>query len=212
MKKILISSVLSASLLCVANAQSSGLFVGVNAGVPITTPSYSNFGQAVQTSWFPTSGFGWGVGLDVGYKQALSQSSGLKYYLSYFYSQSKGSKDNGIMGNMEADINQHLITANVDYYFSFTPAFGAYIGIGVGYQQFDPTWKMNPVNIAVGAKGGLAVPVNLGFTYNFNDKNQLLLGAKSPVLAYDYENKDPIYGGTATLRTYIVQIGYNLTF
>ena len=38
MKKILISSVLSASLLCVANAQSSGLFVGVNAGVPITTP------------------------------------------------------------------------------------------------------------------------------------------------------------------------------
>lgn len=68
---------------------------------------------------------------------------------------------------------------------------------------------MNAVNIAVGAKGGLAVPVNLGFTYNFNDKNQLLLGAKIPVLAYDYENKD---GGTATLRTYIVQIGYNLTF
>lgn len=92
MKKILISSVLSASLLCVANAQSSGLFVGVNAGVPITTPSYSNFGQAVQTSWFPTSGFGWGVGLDVGYKQALSQSSGLKYYQAIFIAKAKALK------------------------------------------------------------------------------------------------------------------------
>lgn len=210
MKKILISSVLSASLLCVANAQSSGLFVGVNAGVPITTPSYSNF-VGITPDMFPTSGFGWGVGLDVGYKQAFSQSSGLKYYLSYFYSQSKGSKDNGIMGKMEADINQHSITANVDYWLNFTQAFGAYIGIGVGYQQFDPTWKMGPVSIAPGSKGGLAVPVNIGLTYNFNDKNQILLGAKIPVLAYDYKNEGQ-YGGTATLRTYIVQIGYNLTF
>lgn len=213
MKKILISSVLSASLLCVANAQSSGLFVGVNAGVPITTPSYSGF--MGMKDKFPTSGIGWAVGLDVGYKQALSENYGLKYYISYNYNQSKGSKDNGLLGGgkFDADINQHLITANVDYYFNFTPAFGAYIGIGVGYQQYSPTWKMAGMSISEGAKGGLAVPVNLGFTYNFNDKNQLLLGAKIPVLAYDYESKsNPATQGTATLRTYIVQIGYNLTF
>lgn len=212
MKKILISSVLSASLLCVANAQSSGLFVGVNAGVPITTPSYSGFAGVKDN--FPTSGIGWAVGLDVGYKQALSENYGLKYYISYNYNQSKGSKDNPQpIGKVNADINQHLITANVDYYFNFTPAFGAYIGIGVGYQQYNPTWKTTLSNISEGAKGGLAVPVNLGFTYNFNDKNQLLLGAKIPLVAYDYESKsNPMMSGTATLRTYIVQIGYNLTF
>lgn len=211
MKKFLISSALTASLLCVANAQSSGLFVGVNAGVPITTPSYSGF-TGVKDS-FPTSGIGWAVGLDVGYKQALSENYGLKYYISYNYNQSKGSKDNAQpLGKVNADINQHLITANVDYYFNFTPTFGAYIGIGVGYQQYDPTWKVMGQNISQGAKGGLAVPVNLGLTYNLNDKNQLLLGAKIPVLAYDYESKSQTIQGTATLRTYIVQIGYNLTF
>lgn len=210
MKKILISSALAASLLCVANAQSSGLFVGVNAGVPITTPSYSGF-TGVKDS-FPTSGIGWAVGLDVGYKQALSENYGLKYYISYNYNQSKGSKDNGLAGKVDADINQHLITANVDYYFNFTPAFGAYIGIGVGYQQYDPTWKTGMMSISAGAKGGLAVPVNLGLTYNLNDKNQLLLGAKIPLVAYDYESKSNPMSGTATLRTYIVQIGYNLTF
>lgn len=77
MKKILISSALAASLFGVAQAQTSGLFVGVNAGVPITTPSY---GPAIpNSSMFPTSGIGWAVGLDVGYKQVLSENYGLKY-------------------------------------------------------------------------------------------------------------------------------------
>lgn len=214
MKKILISSVLSASLLCVANAQSSGLFVGVNAGVPITTPDYKG-SLAATKDFFPTTGIGWAVGVDVGYKQALSQNYGLKWYLSYNYNQSKGSKDSEAIGKSEADINQHLITANVDYYFNFTPAFGAYLGIGVGYQQYNPTWKMGGATTPTeGAKGGLAVPVNVGLTYNFNDKNQILLGAKIPLVAYDYETNNPQTQtkGTATLRTYIVQIGYNLTF
>ncbi len=195
----------------VAQAQTSGLFVGVNAGVPITTPSYSGF-TGVKDN-FPTSGIGWAVGLDVGYKQVLSENYGLKYYISYNYNQSKGSKDNPVpFGKVDADINQHLITANVDYYFNFTPAFGAYIGIGVGYQQYDPTWKVMGQNISQGAKGGLAVPVNVGLTYNFNDASQILLGAKIPLVAYDYKSTNPMAQGTATLRTYIVQIGYNYTF
>ena len=214
MKKI--SSALAASLFGVAQAQTSGLFVGVNAGVPITTPSYSGF-TGVKDN-FPTSGIGWAVGLDVGYKQALSENYGLKYYISYNYNQSKGSKDNSTpIGNVDADINQHLITANVDYWLNFTRSFGAYIGIGVGYQQYDPTWKTAMMSISAGAKGGLAVPLNVGLTYNFNDASQILLGAKIPLVAYDYESDTnpmmlPMANGTATLRTYIVQIGYNYTF
>lgn len=212
MKKI---SIVLAGLLCVAaNAQSNGLFVGVNAGVPITTPSYTGFTGLKDN--FPTSGFGWAVGLDVGYKQALSENYGLKYYISYNYNQSKGSKDNSPLPKVNADINQHLITANVDYWLNFTRSFGAYIGIGVGYQQYDPTWKTAMMSISAGAKGGLAVPLNVGLTYNFNDASQILLGAKIPLVAYDYESDTnpmlPMANGTATLRTYIVQIGYNYTF
>lgn len=217
MKKIVMSVALSASLLSVASAQSSGLFVGVNAGVPITVPSYSDLGLGLQgmggKDLFPTSGIGWAVGVDLGYKQALSENKGLRYYLSYNYNQSKGSKDNGIYGKMEADINQQLITANVDFLYSFTQSLGAYIGLGVGYQQFNPTWKMSGTEITAGKKGGLAVPLNIGLTYNLNDAHQLSLGAKIPLVAYDYENrKTPTMEANAALRTYIVSIGYNLTF
>nr|QGT50522.1 hypothetical protein Helico5904_1940 [uncultured Helicobacter sp.] len=214
MKKIMLSVALSASLLSVASAQSSGLFVGINAGVPITTPTY---GPALQTmkSLLPTTGTGWAVGLDLGYRQALSNNMGLRYYLSYNYNQSKGSKDNGLAGKAEADINQHLITANIDYWVNFTRAFGAYIGIGVGYQQYNPTWKIGGVvPMPTEAKGGLAVPLNVGLTYNFNDAHQILLGAKIPLLGFDYQITQPVIGDVkaATLRTYIVQVGYNLTF
>lgn len=220
MKKIVMSVALSASLLSVASAQSSGLFVGVNAGVPITVPSYSNMtsmAARLGTDIFPSSGIGWAVGVDLGYKQALGENQGLRYYLSYNYNQSKGSKDNGTIalgdGKMDADINQQLITANVDYLYSFTQSLGAYIGIGVGYQQFDPTWKMAGQSVTVGKKGGLAVPLNVGLTYNLNDAHQLSLGAKIPLVAYKYQNQgDAILGADAALSTYIVSIGYNLTF
>lgn len=230
MKKLIISAALSASLLSIASAQTSGFFVGVNAGVPITTPSYSGALSTIKDN-LPKTGIGWAIGLDLGYKQALSEDYGLRYYLSYNYNESYGSKNGGsnpMFSKVKADITQQLITANVDFYYNFTPAFGAYIGIGVGYQGFKPSWKpttpAGELSIGGSNKGGFAFPLNLGLTYNFNETHQILLGAKLPLIAYDYETSVPVLGmqqaqtppasapGTSTLRTYIVQIGYSYTF
>lgn len=222
MKKILVSSALAASLLCVSNAQSSGLFVGVNAGVPYTVPTYSGALKTIKSA-LPESGIGWAVGLDVGYKQALSEKMGLKYYLSYNYNESKGDKKGGgepMITKVKANITQQLITANVDYYYNFTSMFGAYIGVGVGYQQFKPTWTpttpLGDLTIGGETKGGLAVPLNIGLNFNVNDASQITLGAKIPLVGYDYKSNValPTGGGEGTsgLRTYIVQVGYNFTF
>ena len=63
----------------------TGLFVGVNAGVPITTPKYSGT-IATKASTFPTSGVGYTLGVNVGYKSELTSSQGLRYYLWYSFS------------------------------------------------------------------------------------------------------------------------------
>lgn len=74
--KLFLSSVLTLSLYSMAYAD-SGLFVGVNVGVPITTPEYQ--GQIANSSnLFPTSGIGWAVGAEVGYKLMFGNMIGLR--------------------------------------------------------------------------------------------------------------------------------------
>lgn len=220
-KKNLVSLALAVALGGTLNAQSSGFFAGINAGVPITTPSYSGALGNIKDA-LPETGIGYAAGIDLGYKQAISENYGLKYYLSYNYNQSYGDKSGGgeaFVTKVKADIQSDLITANVDFWYNFTKSFGAYLGVGVGYQSFKPTWKpttqAGESKLGGSQKGGIAVPLNAGITYNFNDAHQILLGAKIPLIAYDYKTDvtSPLHGeGTSTLRTYIVQIGYNLTF
>lgn len=210
-------------------AQNSGVFLGVNAGVPITTPTYGG-GLAVIKQALPSNGIGYAVGVDLGYKQALSKNMGLKYYLEYNYSKSKGKKEGSsiqLINKVDANITADLLTLNIDYYFNPVDLFGIYVGIGVGYQSFKPTWDyvgMGNTTGSVGGKtkGGLAVPLNVGVTFNISDGNQILLGAKIPLVAYDYKTEIPAVfsGGAATsmapanvkLKNYIVQVGYNYTF
>lgn len=224
-------SVLALALcgLSVASAeQASGLFVGIGAGVPITTPSYGGALKSIQDI-LPNTGIGYNVSLMAGYRQALNQDMGLRYYAEYNYSESYGDGDGTLMGLMpaktKADIKQQLATINVDYYYQATSAFSVYAGIGLGYQSFKPSWTptiMGAEQNAIGGaqKGGLAVPLNIGASFNVNAHNQITLGAKIPLVAYDYKTSVP--GATlgqqgelpanVKLRTYIVQIGYNYTF
>lgn len=212
-----------------AVAQSSGVFVGVNAGVPYTVPSYSGALDTMKGG-FPKSGIGWAIGLDVGYKHALSEDYGLKYYVDINYSQSKGKKNGGFQtfNSVEADINSLLVTANVDFYYNFTSVVGGYIGLGLGYQSFKPTWKPSlatppgtTMSFGASSKGGIALPLNIGLNFNISDAHQITLGAKIPLIAYKYDTTLPQQvsvmtggktDGTATLRAYIFQVGYNYTF
>ena len=137
--KLFLSSVLTLSLYSMAYAD-SGLFVGVNVGVPITTPEYQ--GQIANSSnLFPTSGIGWAVGAEVGYKLMFGNMIGLRVYADYYYNQSYGDKLTTSFMNipnssidLDATITQHLINANIDFLFNPFSWLGIYIGIGLGWQ------------------------------------------------------------------------------
>lgn len=210
-------------LISIIEAQSSGVFIGVNYGLSMLEAEFSDFTQNIGYGrWFPQNQTGKGWGVDVGYKKALTEENGLKFYLSYNYNETKGFKDNGVFGSIDSHITQKLITANVDYYFNATRFFGAYIGFGIGYQEYNPIWNWigntNPLITGRGAKGGLAVPLNIGLTLNVSNSNQITLGAKIPLASYNYDNDDGNrpdwldFSGVATFRASIVQVGYNFTF
>jgi len=207
--------------MAVANP-SSGVFVGLNAGLPITTPTY---GGAIKQfeSILPESGVGYNISLMAGYRQAIQQNMGLRYYIEYNFNQSYGDGSGTIQtlpATSKANITQHLATINADFYYNPTSLFGLYVGIGVGYQSFKPEWTYTMAaqdsTISSGAKGGIAVPLNVGLTFNPTPKHQVAVGAKIPLVGYDYktmvQTQQGSSEGNAELRSYIVQVGYNYTF
>lgn len=231
MKNLLISSVVAAGLLGgIANAK-SGAFVGVNVGVPITTASYSGAIAASQ-DYFPNSGVGYALGVDLGYKQMFGEGMfGLRYYVDYYFSQSFGSKATQIVPTLpdvtiDATISQHLVNANIDVLFNPLSWLGVYVGIGVGYQGFAPVYSvtsLNPQNpqpatttTDEGVKGGFSLPLNVGLNFNLGESHALNVGAKIPLVGYDYSiasfMNTPIPDSSVGLRSYIIKVGYSYTF
>ena len=235
MKNLLISSVVAAGLLGgIANAK-SGAFVGINVGVPITTASYSGAIAAMQ-DYLPKSGVGYALGVDLGYKQMFGEGMfGLRYYVDYYFSQSFGSGQQGfpsfdpgagITTTIDAAISQHLVNANIDVLFNPLSWLGVYVGIGVGYQGFAPVYSVtspNPQNpqpatttTDEGVKGGFSLPLNVGLNFNLGESHTLNVGAKIPLVGYDYSiasfMNTPIPDSSVGLRSYIIKVGYSYTF
>ena len=231
MKNLLISSVVAAGLLGgIANAK-SGAFVGINVGVPITTPEYKG-GLRTGSEQFPNSGVGYALGVDLGYKQMFGEGMfGLRYYVDYYFSQSFGSKTTQIAPTsldvtIDATISQHLVNANIDVLFNPLSWLGVYVGIGVGYQGFAPVYSVtspNPQNpqpatttTDEGVKGGFSLPLNVGLNFNLGESHALNVGAKIPLVGYDYSiasfMNTPIPDSSVGLRSYIIKVGYSYTF
>ena len=212
-KKIFLVLVLALGL----NAES--LFVGVNAGVPITTPKYGGDISA-RKDMFPKTGTGYNLGVNVGYIDDLGPNDGFRVYVDYNYSQSSG-KRSSTLGNVKANIASQMVALNLDYYYDFTELLGAYLGIGAGYVTYKPKYTMEimgqTMTFGDKQKGGFALPVNVGFLLHINDDHEFTLGAKIPLLAYKYNieanpNNPMISSGSVKLRNYIVSTGYNYIF
>ena len=234
MKNLLISSVVAAGLLGgIANAK-SGAFVGINVGVPITTASYSGAIAAIQ-DYLPKSGVGYALGVDLGYKQMFGEGMfGLRYYVDYYFSQSFGSGQQGfpsfgagITTTIDAAISQHLVNANIDVLFNPLSWLGVYVGIGVGYQGYNPIYTITATQDATGAtvgttedhqpvRGGFSLPLNVGLNFNLGESHALNVGAKIPLVGYDYSiasfMNTPIPDSSVGLRSYIIKVGYSYTF
>ncbi|PAF46036.1 outer membrane beta-barrel protein [Helicobacter sp. 11S02629-2] len=126
--------------LSTASFAKDGVFVGINAGLVNSRIDYK---KKTSRSFFPVDAPGYSVGLDIGYTQSFTKIMGLRYYVSYNFSQSFGEKsaftpDNGstTMYNNGALILNHMILANVDYFIKLDSMFELYAGFGLGYSHF----------------------------------------------------------------------------
>ena len=156
---------------------------------------------------------------------------GLRYYVDYYFSQSFGSKTTQIAPTsldvtIDATISQHLVNANIDVLFNPLSWLGVYVGIGVGYQGFAPVYSVtspNPQNpqpatttTDEGVKGGFSLPLNVGLNFNLGESHALNVGAKIPLVGYDYSiasfMNTPIPDSSVGLRSYIIKVGYSYTF
>lgn len=206
-------------LFLVLGLNANNLFVGVNAGVPVTTPKYSGLDMMLQD--FPKTGIGYSLGINVGYKSNFGSNNGLKYYLEYIYNKSYSKTPDSEPDSeqdIKADINSQLITLNMDYYYNFIDLFGVYAGLGIGYVSYNPKYTMSPrpsmPSTIELTKGGLALPLNLGLSFNINQHHGLSLGAKILLIGHKY-NLSSFPGAdnaSVKLSTYIVSVGYSYTF
>lgn len=143
----------------------SGIFLGINAGVALY--DYSGIAADVivgdvvkQYGVRSSTVFGWLAGVNFGYRQFLTDKSGLNYYLEYDYMGKiiDMSEFEHISG---PSTERNMLTANVDFFHNFNNYFGMYLGLGLGY-----------------ATQGFALPLNAGFQFNIDDSNTITLGGK----------------------------------
>ncbi|PAF49048.1 hypothetical protein BKH43_07325 [Helicobacter sp. 13S00401-1] len=140
-----------------------GVFIGVNAGLAYTNISYK---KSSNGNFYPEDAPGYSVGLDVGYTQSFNKYMGLRYYLSYNFSQTFGEKSvflnssgqETIYNNGTSSFNNMLL-ANVDYFVNLNKMFEVYAGFGVGYAYSNTNLlkaKIDPAN------GGVVMSINQG--------------------------------------------------
>ncbi|MGX2971465.1 outer membrane beta-barrel protein [Helicobacter sp. T3_23-1059] len=149
----------------VANAEKSGAFAGLEAGVNIA-PTQLEFGNGTHT----VHNFGGTYGLLVGYKQFFAPHIGVRYYANLNY------KD-----GYYARKGQFMIFnygANVDFLGNFVSKedldFGGFVGLGLGG------------NTSITFATNLDVGLNAGFRATFDSSKTLELGTRISFLPFEF--------------------------
>lgn len=181
--------------------------------------------------------FGWAAGAKVGYKAFIGQRWGINTYVDYYYSRSTGTKrgngsapprDYPIRAEYHTKRETHFGSVNVDVFYN-RDRLGGFIGAGIGVQgyNFDSTittryvgsWpnvetakytKTTEINEPY--KSALSIPLNLGITYDLSASNQVYVSARIPLFSYHYTYSSKGFAGGLTLKNYLLQIGYIVTF
>lgn len=170
MKKCLKRVVLIASISLLGSSafadDASGIFLGINAGVALydysgIAPILVQGGVVKQYGDRSSTVFGWLAGVNFGYRQFLTDKSGLNYYLEYDYIGKIIDMLGEIQNISQQSTDRSMLTANVDFFHNFNNYFGMYLGLGLGY-----------------ATQGFALPLNAGFQFNIDDSNTITLGGK----------------------------------
>lgn len=181
--------------------------------------------------------FGWAAGGKVGYKVFIGQRWGINTYVDYYYSKSSATKrgngsappsDYPIRAEYTVSRQTHFGSVNVDIFYN-KDRLGFFLGAGMGVQgyNFDSTISTRYVGSWPNSVGnryttiqkvdepytsGLSIPLNVGLTYDLSASNQIYFGARIPLFSYHYTYKTEGFTGSSSLKNYLLQVGYMVTF
>lgn len=201
----------------------SGLFIGLDTGYTFNfTKTQVKNSKEINTS----SGMaGANIGVKAGYNFFFTPMFGARGYLDYtfvFGPQGEASEGGGTNTSSSTMDSAHLIILNADLLVNImqtdSVAFGAFVGIGLGYGMASSVTTTNPGTTETAFKaGGFLLPINVGLSLTANKHHRFELGFKIPTLGMSVtetsSGKVPanLYE-TNSVRLFTTSVGYSYIF
>lgn len=196
-KYLAIASVLAT--MNVANAEKSGAFVGLEAGVNVGT-------LEAETRFYTTTKYllGGSYGFITGYKQFFTSHIGLRYYANLNLKHSTEDITNSTGESYIPDFIWLNYGANVDFLGNFVSNedldFGGFVGLGIGANTEFISQRDSTTN--------LDVALNVGLRTTFDSKHSFELISRVPFLPTTKGNerateliyREPVYDYSVSLR------------
>lgn len=169
----------------------SGLFLGLDTGYSFQfTKTQVKNSKEIDTA---SSMAGANIGVKAGYNFFFTPMFGARGYLDYtfvFGPSGEASEGGAAKTSSSTLASAHLITLNADLLVNImqtdSVAFGAFVGIGLGYGMASSTTTSNPGTTTTAYKaGGFLLPINVGLSLTANNHHRFELGFKIPTLSMD---------------------------
>lgn len=201
----------------------SGLFLGLDTGYTFGFEKFQQKNSTTITSTTILSGAN--IGVKAGYNFHFAQMLGVRGYLDYtfvFNPMSASSVTDNVNDTRNIFSSAHVITLNADLLVNImqtdSVAFGAFVGIGLGYGMASNVTTTNPGTTETNFKaGGFLLPINVGLSLTANNHHRFELGFKIPTLGMSAT----IYGGQNvpnnafdinSIRLFTTSVGYSYIF
>lgn len=201
----------------------SGLFLGLDTGYTFGFNTIQAKGSKEIKSASQMAGAN--IGVKAGYNFFFTPMFGVRGYLDYtfVFGPSGSASEGGAAKTSSSTMNSaHLITLNADLLVNImqtdSVAFGAFVGIGLGYGMASNVTTTNPGTTETNFKaGGFLLPINVGLSLTANNHHRFELGFKIPTLGMSAT----IYGGQNvpnnafdinSIRLFTTSVGYSYIF
>lgn len=211
----------------VANAEKSGAFVGLEAGVSIFNLEQKLAGQIGRNYYsrgnYGSFGIGGNYGLILGYKQFFTPQLGLRYYANINYTHSLTSLNdntrvsfyNVLNYGVNVDFLANLVSKEIEDFGSFD--FGGFLGIGLGGNTYllDDGVHIDNSLRETKEPTKINVALNVGLRANLAEKHGVELVAKVPFISskgVDYTNANNGMEWKETRTYYTVSLRYTYSF
>lgn len=201
----------------------SGLFIGLDTGYTFAFTKSQLKNSKVINSGSEIAGAN--IGVKAGYNFFFTSMFGARGYLDYtfMFAPDGRASEGGGTNTSESNMNSaHLITLNADLLVNImqtdSVAFGAFVGIGLGYGMMSSTTTSNPGTTETKMKAsGFILPINVGLSLTANNHHRFELGFKIPTLGITPTEQggvkvDPKLYETNSMRFFTTSVGYSYIF